>query len=367
VSGGAAGVGAASSSGAAGDGTAGKGGRAGNGGSAGAPDVPGAPGTWAEVESPLGGTGPDSTLVKLRDGTVLMVGFGVQAFRFFPDDNAIRPTAVPLRRHASVAASLLDDGRVLVIGGRNAEGRDGVATCDFYDPVADEWAKAADQPAERAQQSAVTLANGDVLVAGGVGPGIGGVPATDVFRYVGASGTWETLAPLTNATRFPSLFLLDVETVMVLSEIPQVYALANMSVLASPALSELRRYATGVSLGTAGVLAVGGERLDVSDDSERTSDVVDGFVAGGNRFTAQAPLTVPRSYAGAVALADGTVFVSGGTGDGAGFSAERYVPATGSWYPETAPTQPTGYPVLLLDDDSVFFGNGARFHPEAWQ
>lgn len=354
-------------------GGAGAGGRTGGGGNGGAPVGPGKQGTWAEIESPFSGAIPESTAVKLADGTVLLLGFGVQAFRFFPEENAVRPTAVPLRRIADAAASLLEDGRVLVIGGRNEEGRDAVAACDFYDPVADAWAPAPDQPAERSQQSAATLASGDVLVAGGVAPGVGGVPATDVFRFVAASGTWETLAPLANPTRFPSLFLLDDETAMVLAEVPQVYSLPSMSVIASPALSEMRRYATGVALAAGGVLAVGGAPLDALDETSRAFDTVDGFVPGATRFTARTPLGIPRTDAGAVELGDGTVLVSGGIEvfvstieDRAALSAERYVPATATWYPEAPPPGPSGRPAVLLDDGSVFFGGGTRFYPEPW-
>jgi hypothetical protein len=366
--------GSAGGPGGAGTSAAGRGG-AGAAGTAGAGvTMPGPTGSWIAAEGPFsdaGGSAP--TVVKLPDGTVLMIGVGMQAFRFFPETNTIEAAATPPRVLMDVAAALLDDGRVLVVGGRNDEYRDGVATCDLYDPEADEWAPATAQPAERAQQAAVALPNGDVLVVGGVAPGVGGIAATDVFRYAASGGTWETLMPLANPTRFPSSFLLDPETVLVLEEIPQVYSLATETVVARPVLTEARRYAVGVKLSTPTVLALGGSPTGVLDEAAMAFDTVEAHALGETRFTARAPLGTRRSGPGAVELPDGTVFVAGGVSvyvstvdDPAEQSAERYLPATDRWHPEAPPPAATGGPAILLDDGTVFFANGLRFYPEPW-
>ena len=136
---------------------------------------------------------------------------------------------------------------------------------------------------------------------------------------------------------------------------------------------ELLRYATPAPT-AGGVLAIGGAPLDVLDDAARAFDTVDAFMLGDIRFMAWTPLEIPRAYAGAVELADGTLLVSGGSEvfvstieDRAELSAERYVPATGTWYPEAPPPGPSGHPAVVLDDGSVLFGAGTRFYPAAWQ
>ena len=85
-------------------------------------------------------------------------------------------------------------------------------------------------------------------------------------------------------------------------------------------------------------------------------------------------MAAPRSRTGAVTLADATVFVAGGVGtffttdpDPAEQTAERYVPSGDTWYTEAPPLSATGTPAVLLDDGSVLFLNGLRFHPQAWQ
>jgi hypothetical protein len=147
-----------------------------------------------------------------------------------------------------------------------------------------------------------------------------------------------------------------------------------MGTTATPLLAESRRYATGVSLRAGGVLAVGGAPLDVLDEAARAFENVEAFTLGANRFTAWASLGIPRAYAGAVELEDGTVLVAGGSEvfvstleDRANLSAERYVPATATWYPEAPPPGPSGHPAVVLDDGSVLFGAGTRFYPAAWQ
>jgi len=102
-------------------------------------------------------------------------------------------------------------------------------------------------------------------------------------------------------------------------------------------------------------------------------DTVDEYGLGMPTFAKRAALSTRRSQPGVVTLKDGTVLVGGGTGtfgldvDPTESSAERYVPEEDRWYPETPPPLPTGTPAILLDDGSVFFVNGARFYPEAWQ
>ncbi len=61
----------------------------------------------------------------------------------------------------------LQDGRVLLVGGTLRGGRP-VAAAEIYDPRRRSWSNASDMPAAVAGPTATVLADGRVLVAGGV-------------------------------------------------------------------------------------------------------------------------------------------------------------------------------------------------------
>lgn len=356
-------------------GSAGLGGSAGtaSGGSSGT--MPGTQGRWEEADTPFNGATPDSVPVKLLDGSVLMIGgYGSdQVYRFDPDTQMV-VTMDPLpEQRGNLAAALLTDGRVLVAGGDSPEMEDGMASCLLYDPSGDSWTSTGSLPAPRALMAAITLPNGDVLALGGVSAGIGGTPASEVYRYSTSAGTWQALAPLSQPARFHSLFLLDANSVLVAAENPQVYSLSSPGSTSSPALTERRRYAATVQLPTHGVLALGGAPLTVLSEDDVPFATVDEVTLGASSFAARAPLAIARSAPGAATLQDGTVFVAGGSGvfvgddDPAAQTAERYVPGADRWYPEAPPPAAVGGPAVLLNDGSVFFLNGLRFHPTRWQ
>jgi hypothetical protein len=75
---------------------------------------------------------------------------------------------------------LLNDGRVLVIGGRTLVGGNLLfvglantgpilATCEIYDPVMDTWTKTGRMSLSRMDHKAICLPDGRVLVVGGIG------------------------------------------------------------------------------------------------------------------------------------------------------------------------------------------------------
>ena len=112
-----------------------------------------------------------------------------------------------LRSHT---ATRLADGRVLVVGGAgNAQvlGGTGVlALADLYDPESGRWSSTAPLETARLEHSATLLANGSVLVAGGVDSGIS--PTASVEIYDPVKGEWTTVGSLNVARSFHSASLL---------------------------------------------------------------------------------------------------------------------------------------------------------------
>ena len=108
----------------------------------------------------------------LRDGRVLVVG-GHDGPRTLRSVEVYDPATdtwsgrapLPLARW-SFSIATLPDGRVLVAGGFMEPGS-ATATSLVYDPVGDRWSAGPPLAVERANHTAVQLANGDLLLIGG--------------------------------------------------------------------------------------------------------------------------------------------------------------------------------------------------------
>ena len=138
------------------------------------------PNSWTLLPSPTTQRdGPD--MVLLDDGRVLVVGgqdiassspqdaifpFVGTAEIFNPETGEWRQAATmeqPLFRQAAV---LLSDGRVLVVGGVSLSDGKESARAEIYDPATDTWTPTEDMATERGEPKAVLLSDGRVLVSG---------------------------------------------------------------------------------------------------------------------------------------------------------------------------------------------------------
>ena len=116
------------------------------------------------------------TATLLPDGTVLVAGgranpptSGVE--RYHPVSNgwsAAASLSTPRREHT---ATLLSNGKILVTGGASATGSPtpvlGVESAEIYDPATDAWAPASPMSVGRWNHTATLLPDGRVLVVGG--------------------------------------------------------------------------------------------------------------------------------------------------------------------------------------------------------
>ena len=118
--------------------------------------------------------------VPLRDGSVLLVGgCATQGCGGFaqartsevvdPRTGTARAGPVTTEPRASGTATLLADGRVLLVGGYPGEGRAPTAGMEVFDPAAGTFAPAGALRVGRADHSATLLPDGRVLVVGGFG------------------------------------------------------------------------------------------------------------------------------------------------------------------------------------------------------
>jgi hypothetical protein len=112
------------------------------------------------------------TATVLADGRVLLVGGWddrgavAMAELYDPSPNAWERTGDLHEGRYEHTATLLPDGRVLVAGGIGT-GLQGLGSAELFDPTTGSWSRAPYMAAQRADHTATLLLDGRVLVAGG--------------------------------------------------------------------------------------------------------------------------------------------------------------------------------------------------------
>jgi hypothetical protein len=301
---------------------------------------PANPGTWSAAGPlPAATAFAPGTEVLLRSGKVLVAGgrhddeTAVAAAALFdpaPGTWSATGTLTDARDRHTV--SLLSDGAVLAVGGRNASAPDGLATAERYDPVAATWTPLEHPPATaRFAHAATVLATGDVLVTGGIGAA--GRSLSSVELYRAKTGTW---AP----DRGP--------------------------------MTDRRHGHRAVLIGGGKVLVVGG--AVTTGAGEVPLAYCEIYDPETGAWTPTGGMAIPRAGHQATALPDGTVLVTGGAGpvvaaDGtvrmsAVDTAERYDPATGEWtIVAPMPGGRGGHRAVLLTTGAVAVIGGAATVP----
>src|SRR3954451_23000028 len=140
------------------------------------------------------------TMTLLDDGRVLVAGGSgdtdnlgavplASAEIFNPDTGAWSDAAAMSAGRANATATLLKNGRVLVVGGYDDATGD-LTSAEAYHPDTDTWSPAGALAEARDSATATALPNGDVLVAGGDGGKGAALATAEVFDA--SAGTWHT-------------------------------------------------------------------------------------------------------------------------------------------------------------------------------
>ena len=294
------------------------------------------------------------TAVLLEDGRVLVLGGhegeGPVAEIYDPSTWTFTPTGRPSNSMVGDAV-LLDDGRVLVVGLSATDPRSAVA--QIYDP-----ASGAFRSIERSGhegQAAVRLADGRVLIVGqdliGVGNGSAVIfdPASDTFSATGPAIVQRGL--------YVTATLLDNGRVLVAGGEPsgsaEIYDPKSGTFAPTGSLTTARDAFTATSLVDGRVLVVGGS--DGGTGALASAEIYDPV---NGAFALTGSMAAPRFGHVAALLPDGRVLVIGG---GAGTqdrstesTAEIYDPATGVFTPAPAPTtNRLGATAVSLADGNV--------------
>lgn len=254
------------------------------------------------------------TATLLYDGTVLITGGDPDpSLPVLKSAEIYNPTTgkfTALAHAMSISrdkhtATLLHDGRVLIVGGKQA---------DVYDPETQLFSVAANAPPNRTSHAAVRLLDDTVLVTGGY---VGSLPARDAWIFDPTT---------TKFTLLPAMMLI---------------ARANHAM----------------------TLMIGGKVL-VTGGFTGTSphDEVDIYDPVAQTFTSTRHMLFHRSNHDAILLPDGKVLVIGGTTLESGFLAtnEVYDPVQASWSADgyTMAENRTGMTATLLPDGDVLVAGG---------
>jgi N-acetylneuraminic acid mutarotase len=222
------------------------------------------------------------TATVLPDGRVLVVGGLTLALRdgglfpsqptdaeiYDPQANRWSATAPMGFYRLDHTATRLADGRVLVAGGQGNGAT--VNSTEIYDETTNRWISAAPMGVRRSAQAATLLPDGDVLVVGGTGeaPNSLAISLTSAEIYDPRTNLWVTIASMAGVHVEHTATLLVNKTVLVVGlsggSRPEVYDLVrNTWSTAGPSMDRYQHTATRLPNGKA--LIVGGYGLESLD------------------------------------------------------------------------------------------------------
>jgi hypothetical protein len=260
------------------------------------------------------------TATLLNDGRVLVLGGGYATAELFdPANGSFTFTGSMGTARSGETATLLNDGRVLVTGGSSTGGY--TATAELFDPAKGTFTPTGSMGTVRWGHTATLLNDGMVLVTGGIGSGVGnnGYLAT-AERFDPASGTFTPTGSMKSKRWWHRAVLLSDGRVLVTGGVDVFRTVIASAELFDPpsgtftptgSMANMRRIHTATLLNDGRVLITGGEYfvnmgaiLSLATD-ELFDSAVDGFPPTASMETARAGQT-------ATLLNDGTVLVTGG-------------------------------------------------------
>jgi Galactose oxidase, central domain len=213
-------------------------------------------------------------------------------------------------------ATLLQDGRVLVTGGKTQEGGSfseaTLKRAELYDPSIGRFTATGDMAIPRFAHTATLLANGIVLIAGGLDATDPNSPiaTTTAELYNPATGVFTPAGSMTAAREGHSATLLASGRVLITGgsglSTAELYDPATNSFSPTGSLVGARGLHTATRLTNGTVLVAGGVGVD---NIEATSELYD---PATGLFNTTGSMEVARRGHTATLLATGSVLVSGG-------------------------------------------------------
>ena len=276
------------------------------------------------------------TLTTLNNGKVLVTGGyltdggytdGGTATAELYDPTSGTWTLIPSMSvvRTSHQATLLSDGRVLVSGGLKWEWSEPnpYASAEIYDPEAGTWTLIQSMGSPRYNHSATLLADGKVMVAGGIVNALTQEAGATVELFDPQTGLWTAAASMSKRQERHSATLLEDGRVLVVGADPVVSYTASAEIytpssntwaLATPP-NTLHLSHTATRLLNGEVLITGG-----TTNAPYTSEI---FNPETGSWNANQALLSKGSYSTATRLLDGQVITAGGVLSGTALASSE--------------------------------------------
>jgi hypothetical protein len=243
---------------------------------------------------------------------------------------SLTPTAPMLEPRSGHTATLLPDGKVLIVGGMRRN-QDFYKSAELFDPATGKFQPTGDMSIGRVGHVAVLLPSGKVLIAGGW-VGMGGTDSAEL--YDPAKGKFAVIAKMTIPRGRPSATVLANGDVLIAGgerrdneslASAEVFHVKTLSFQSTGSMHHARISHTATLLPEGHVLIAGG----YADGVESGAELYDPQTG---TFTETGSLRAARCKHTAGLLSDGRVLVAGGS-DSRGWngnlnSAEVYDPRT---------------------------------------
>jgi uncharacterized protein YjdB len=276
-------------------------------------------------------------------------------------DNTLSPAASMATRRYLHTATLLPNGRILTAGGRESilDAMPPVSSAELYDPTTNTWSPAASMAGGRSQHTATLLTNGKVLVVGGDGGYNKQFNPLSAELYDPATNTWSPAASTAKAHGTATL-LTNGKVLATGGGSAELYDPATNTWSPAGSMATSRYGHTATLLPNGKVLAVGG--LDNVNASLSSAELYDPTT---NTWSPAASMAGGRSNHTATLLTNGKVLVAAGfsVSNNAStllLSAELYDPTTNTWSPAASVANNKGYAhtATLLTYGAVLLGGG---------
>ncbi len=253
---------------------------------------------------------------------------------------------LPRFHHAS---QMLQDGRVLVVGGITDPLADGMVHAELFDPMTDTWSFVASMAKGRQSHTLTALDDGRVLAVGGEEA----FPSIDAEIYDPVNDAWTVPdQPIGRRISHTATLLLDGRVLVAggTTNAPQTAEIYD------PVVDDWTSTSLMVK-NRQGHLAV---RLSSGDVfvSEGTGDTsAEVYSPSADLWSARVSGVYGHGYTNPVLVSDGTVIYAGGTLSG---GVERYDPVADSWT-TLAPSNVVrrDCPAVLLPNDQVYSIGGS--------
>jgi hypothetical protein len=312
------------------------------------------------------------TATKLDDGKILVAGGRnnvtsgwATAELYDPENDIWKPAGAMESARYKHTATLLKDGKVLVTGGLK-EGNVSITlgTAELYDPATNSWKSMGNMNRPRAKHTATLLPDGNVLVVGG---GYFGTDNTAEI-YDLSTGIWTLTETMMENSRTEghTAVLLNNGKVLVAGgqSNPSVYSVQAAAELYDPdtrtwtparPMKGPRRDHAVTELENGEILVAGGyDSLHAADYQLKTAELYDPNLG---EWRPTAPMNYARPYHSQVRLEDGKVLAAGGYG--APLMAELYNSNTNTWERTGNLNTSHAYPTaIVLKDGKVLIAGG---------